>query len=92
MYMPRNLALTVSRGWIVLASFKYDKTISAIYNAENCVDTLLELLQMYQEKPGNRVAEKRASIFTRTCCLLAVLLKTEQCAFVSRSVHVLLDF
>jgi hypothetical protein len=67
------------------ALFKYDKTIAAVYEAENCVDTLLELLQVYREKPGDRVAEKSASIFTRTCCLLAVLLKTEQCAFVSRS-------
>ncbi|XP_031240091.1 abnormal spindle-like microcephaly-associated protein isoform X2 [Mastomys coucha] len=69
---------------VLLNVAKYDKTISAIYNAENCVETLLELLQMYQEKPGNRVAEKCASIFTRTCCLLAVLLKTEQCAFDSQ--------
>lgn len=47
------------------------------------MDTLLELLQVYREKPGDKVAEKSASIFTRTCCLLAVLLKTEHCASVS---------
>ncbi|XP_052593061.1 abnormal spindle-like microcephaly-associated protein [Peromyscus californicus insignis] len=65
---------------VLLNVAKYEKTTSAVYDAENCVDTLLELLQVYREKPGDKVAEKSASIFTRTCCLLAVLLKTEHCA------------
>lgn len=65
--------------------------ISAIRDAEHCVDTLLELLQAYREKPGDRVAEKSASIFTRTCCLLAVLLKTEQCAFDAQSKSKVID-
>ncbi|XP_040594354.1 abnormal spindle-like microcephaly-associated protein [Mesocricetus auratus] len=65
---------------VLLNVAKYEKTISAVYDAENCVDTLLELLQVYREKPGDRLAEKSATIFTRTCCLLAVLLKTEHCA------------
>ncbi|KAL6073202.1 hypothetical protein STEG23_031590 [Scotinomys teguina] len=64
---------------VLLNVAKYEKTTSAVYDAENCVDTLLELLQVYREKPGDKVAEKSASIFTRTCCLLAVLLKTEHC-------------
>ncbi|XP_019493535.1 PREDICTED: abnormal spindle-like microcephaly-associated protein [Hipposideros armiger] len=55
---------------------EYEKTTSAVYDVENCVDTLLELLQMYREKPGDKVADKSGSIFTKTCCLLAVLLKT----------------
>ncbi|XP_021053288.1 abnormal spindle-like microcephaly-associated protein [Mus pahari] len=76
---------------VLLNVAKYDKTISAIYKAENCVDTLLELLQVYREKPGDRVAEKSASIFTRTCCLLAVLLKTEQCAFDAQSRSKVID-
>lgn len=76
---------------VLLNVAKYDKTISAIYDAENCVDTLLELLQVYREKPGDRVAEKSASIFTRTCCLLAVLLKTEQCAFDAQSRSKVID-
>ncbi|KAL1774848.1 abnormal spindle-like microcephaly-associated protein [Sigmodon hispidus] len=63
---------------VLLNVAKYEKTTSAVYDAENCVDTLLELLQIYREKPGDRVAEKSESIFTRTCCLLAVLFKTEQ--------------
>ncbi|KAJ8796127.1 hypothetical protein J1605_002256 [Eschrichtius robustus] len=60
---------------VLLNVAKYEKTTSAVYDVENCVDTLLELLQMYQEKPGDKVADKSRSIFTKTCCLLAVLLK-----------------
>ncbi|XP_029418654.1 abnormal spindle-like microcephaly-associated protein [Nannospalax galili] len=65
---------------VLLNVAKYEKTTSTVYNAENCIDTLLELLQMYREKPGDKVAEKSGSIFTKTCCLLAVLLKTTQWA------------
>ncbi|CAO2637108.1 Abnormal spindle-like microcephaly-associated protein homolog [Lemmus lemmus] len=65
---------------VLLNVAKYEKTTSAVYEVTNCVDTLLQLLQVYQQKPGDRVAEKSASIFTRTCCLLAVLFKTEHCA------------
>lgn len=61
---------------VLLNVAKYEKTTSAVYDVENCVDTLLELLQMYREKPGDKVADKSGSIFTKTCCLLAVLLKT----------------
>nr|XP_005897280.1 PREDICTED: abnormal spindle-like microcephaly-associated protein isoform X3 [Bos mutus] len=61
---------------VLLNVAKYEKTTSAIYDVENCVDTLLELMQMYQEKSGDKVADKSRSIFTKTCCLLAVLLKT----------------
>ncbi|XP_061239668.1 abnormal spindle-like microcephaly-associated protein isoform X2 [Bos javanicus] len=61
---------------VLLNVAKYEKTTSAIYDVDNCVDTLLELMQMYQEKSGDKVADKSRSIFTKTCCLLAVLLKT----------------
>ncbi|XP_062067525.1 abnormal spindle-like microcephaly-associated protein [Lepus europaeus] len=61
---------------VLLNVAKYEKTTSAVYDVENCIDTLLELLQMYREKPGDRVADKGGSIFTKTCCLLAVLMKT----------------
>ncbi|XP_008069353.1 abnormal spindle-like microcephaly-associated protein [Carlito syrichta] len=60
---------------VLLNVAKYEKTTSAVYNVENCIDTLLELLQMYQEKPGDKFAFKGGSIFTKTCCLLAILLK-----------------
>lgn len=55
--------------------FKYEKTTPAVYGVEACVDTLLELLQTYREKPGDKVADKSRSIFSRTCCLLVVLLR-----------------
>ncbi|KAM4860799.1 abnormal spindle-like microcephaly-associated protein [Thomomys bottae] len=61
---------------VLLHVAKYEKTTSAVYEVENCVDTLLELLQMYREKPGDKIADKSGSIFTKTCCLLAVLFKT----------------
>uniref|UniRef100_A0A8D1AL48 Abnormal spindle-like microcephaly-associated protein homolog n=1 Tax=Sus scrofa TaxID=9823 RepID=A0A8D1AL48_PIG len=60
---------------VLLNVAKYEKTTPAVYDVENSVDTLLELLHMYQEKPGDKVADKTRSIFTKTCCLLAVLLK-----------------
>ncbi|CAH6787707.1 Aspm [Phodopus roborovskii] len=65
---------------VLLNLAKYEKTTSAVRDAENCVETLLELLQVYREKPGDRLAEKSALIFTRTCCLLSVLLKAEHWA------------
>ncbi|KAL2771104.1 abnormal spindle-like microcephaly-associated protein isoform 2 [Daubentonia madagascariensis] len=61
---------------VLLNVAKYEKTTSAVYDVEHCIDTLLELLQMYREKPGDKVADKGGSIFTKTCCLLAILLKT----------------
>ncbi|XP_058130896.1 abnormal spindle-like microcephaly-associated protein [Dasypus novemcinctus] len=61
---------------VLLNVAKYEKTTSAVYDVGNCIDTLLELLQMYREKAGDKVADKGGSIFTKTCCLLAVLLKT----------------
>lgn len=38
---------------------------------------------MYREKPGDKIADKGRSIFTKTCCLLAVLLKATNRASVS---------
>ncbi|CAK7313877.1 Abnormal spindle-like microcephaly-associated protein homolog [Vulpes lagopus] len=61
---------------VLLNVAKYEKTTAAVSDAENCIDTLLDLLQMYREKPGDKVADKGGSIFTKTYCLLAVLLKT----------------
>ncbi|KAM6217298.1 abnormal spindle-like microcephaly-associated protein [Rhynchocyon petersi] len=70
---------------VLLNVAKYEKTMSAVYDVENCVDTLLELLQMYREKPGDKVPDKGGSIFIKTCCLLAVLLKTTSRASAVRS-------
>lgn len=76
---------------VLLNVAKYDKTISAFYEAGNCVDTLLELLQVYRERLGDQVPEKSARIFPRKFCLLAVLLKTEQCAFDAQSRSKVID-
>ncbi|XP_044528741.1 abnormal spindle-like microcephaly-associated protein [Gracilinanus agilis] len=70
---------------VLLNVAKYEKTAPAVYEADNCIDTLLELLQMYREKAGDKVADKGGSIFTKTCCLLAILLKTSRRASDIRS-------
>ncbi|XP_072504412.1 abnormal spindle-like microcephaly-associated protein isoform X1 [Notamacropus eugenii] len=70
---------------VLLNVAKYEKTAPAVYEVENCIDTLLELLQTYREKSGDKVADKGGSIFTKTCCLLAILLKTSRRASDIRS-------
>ncbi|XP_036614160.1 abnormal spindle-like microcephaly-associated protein [Trichosurus vulpecula] len=70
---------------VLLNIAKYEKTAPAVYEVENCIDTLLELLQTYREKSGDKVADKGGSIFTKTCCLLAILLKTSRRASDIRS-------
>ncbi|XP_037006810.2 abnormal spindle-like microcephaly-associated protein [Artibeus jamaicensis] len=60
---------------VLLNLAKYEKTTPAVRGDEACVDTLLQLLQRYREKPGDKVADKSRSIFSKTCCLLAVVLK-----------------
>lgn len=42
---------------------------------DKSVETLLELLQRYREKAGDKVAEKGGGIFTKACFLLALLLQ-----------------
>lgn len=39
------------------------------------MEVLLDLLQRYREKAGDKVAEKGGSIFTKACFLLALLLQ-----------------
>ncbi|NXB74716.1 ASPM protein, partial [Donacobius atricapilla] len=60
---------------VLLNLSKYERTTRAVYEAENSIDTLLDLLQMYRGKAGDKVSEKGGSIFTKTCCLLAILSK-----------------
>ncbi|XP_026200889.1 abnormal spindle-like microcephaly-associated protein isoform X2 [Anabas testudineus] len=60
---------------ILLNLSKYHKTIEAVYSVENSVETLLDLLQRYREKAGDKVAERGGSIFTKACFLLALLLQ-----------------
>lgn len=49
---------------------------------ENSVEILLDLLQRYREKAGDKVAEKGGSIFTKACFLLALLLQDRHRALV----------
>uniref|UniRef100_A0A674A6I7 Assembly factor for spindle microtubules n=1 Tax=Salmo trutta TaxID=8032 RepID=A0A674A6I7_SALTR len=62
---------------VLLNLSKYDKTIEAVYAVENSVDTLLDLLQIYREKAGDKVADKGGSIFTKACFLLIILLQDQ---------------
>ncbi|XP_040263498.1 abnormal spindle-like microcephaly-associated protein [Bufo bufo] len=57
---------------VLLNLSKYEKTVSAVYEVENSVETLLDLMQIYREKAGDKVSDKGGSIFTKTCCLLAI--------------------
>ncbi|XP_027681907.2 abnormal spindle-like microcephaly-associated protein isoform X1 [Chelonia mydas] len=70
---------------VLLNVSKYERTTQAVYEVENSVDTLLDLLQMYREKAGDKTSEKGGSIFTKTCCLLAILLKDSKRAADIRS-------
>ncbi|NXP59686.1 ASPM protein, partial [Chloropsis cyanopogon] len=63
---------------VLLNVSKYERTTRAVYEAENSIDTLLDLLQMYRGKAGDKVSEKGGSIFTKTCCLLAILAKDSE--------------
>ncbi|KAG7220012.1 hypothetical protein INR49_000660 [Caranx melampygus] len=69
---------------ILLNLSKYHKTIEAVYSVENSVETLLDLLQRYREKAGDKVAEKGGSIFTKACFLLALLLQDKHRAVVMK--------
>ncbi|NXJ97483.1 ASPM protein, partial [Corythaixoides concolor] len=71
---------------VLLNVSKYERTTQAVYEAENSIDTLLDLLQMYRGKAGDKVSEKGGSIFTKTCCLLAILSKDSKRALEIRSI------
>ncbi|KAJ7332385.1 hypothetical protein JRQ81_014565 [Phrynocephalus forsythii] len=60
---------------VLLNLSKYERTTEAVYAVEKSVETLLDLLQMYREKAGGKISEKGGSIFTKTCCLLALISK-----------------
>ncbi|MGH0158514.1 UNVERIFIED_CONTAM: hypothetical protein FKN15_065270 [Acipenser sinensis] len=69
---------------VLLNLSKYEKTIGAVYEVEHSIDTLLDLLQIYREKAGDKVADKGGSIFTKTCFLLTILLQDERNALAIR--------
>ncbi|NXK25272.1 ASPM protein, partial [Arenaria interpres] len=70
---------------VLLNVSKYERTTQAVYEAENSIDTLLDLLQIYRGKAGDKISEKGGSIFTKTCCLLAILSKDSKRALEIRS-------
>uniref|UniRef100_A0A673NFX1 Abnormal spindle microtubule assembly n=1 Tax=Sinocyclocheilus rhinocerous TaxID=307959 RepID=A0A673NFX1_9TELE len=63
---------------VLLNLSKYNRTIDAVYDVDSSVETLLELLQIYREKAGDKVAEKGGSIFTKACFLLVLLVQDER--------------
>ncbi|NXV32264.1 ASPM protein, partial [Rissa tridactyla] len=71
---------------VLLNVSKYERTTQAVYEVENSIDTLLDLLQMYRGKAGDKISEKGGSIFTKTCCLLAILSKDSKRAWEIRSI------
>ncbi|KAM6199525.1 abnormal spindle-like microcephaly-associated protein [Sarcoramphus papa] len=71
---------------VLLNVSKYERTTQAVYEVENSIDTLLDLLQMYRGRAGDKISEKGGSIFTKTCCLLAILSKDTKRALEIRSI------
>ncbi|NXI95714.1 ASPM protein, partial [Psophia crepitans] len=71
---------------VLLNVSKYERTTQAVYEVENSIDTLLDLLQMYRGKAGDKISEKGGSIFTKTCCLLGILSKDSKRALEIRSI------
>ncbi|XP_068096155.1 abnormal spindle-like microcephaly-associated protein [Hyperolius riggenbachi] len=63
---------------VLLNLSKYNKTVKAVYEVEESVEILLDLMQIYREKPGDKVPEKGGSIFTKACCLLAIFAQNTQ--------------
>ncbi|XP_053324917.1 abnormal spindle-like microcephaly-associated protein isoform X2 [Spea bombifrons] len=63
---------------VLLNLSKYEGTVQVVYEVEKSVDILLDLMQMYREKAGDKVSEKGGSIFTKTCCLLAIFALNSQ--------------
>uniref|UniRef100_A0A4W5RMW7 Assembly factor for spindle microtubules n=1 Tax=Hucho hucho TaxID=62062 RepID=A0A4W5RMW7_9TELE len=76
---------------VLLNLSKYDKTIEAVYAVENSVDTLLDLLQIYREKAGDKVGDKGGSIFTKACFLLILLLQDQYRALEVRKLSKAVD-
>ncbi|KAM4642165.1 abnormal spindle-like microcephaly-associated protein [Discoglossus pictus] len=76
---------------VLLNLSKYEKTTRAVYEVDCSVDVLLDLMQMYREKAGDKVSDKGGSIFTKSCCLLAILAQNTQRAREIRSIPKALD-
>ncbi|KAM8930263.1 abnormal spindle-like microcephaly-associated protein [Pelodytes ibericus] len=76
---------------VLLNLSKYDGTVQVVYHVNKSVDVLLDLMQIYREKAGDKVSDKGGSIFTKTCCLLAIFALNSQRAQEIRSTPKVLD-
>ncbi|XP_072919609.1 abnormal spindle-like microcephaly-associated protein [Hemitrygon akajei] len=76
---------------VLLNLSKYEKTASVVYEVENSIDTLLELLYTYRGKAGDKTSDKCGSIFSKVCCLLAILSQDSKNAFEVRSLPKAVD-
>nr|XP_015210955.1 PREDICTED: abnormal spindle-like microcephaly-associated protein [Lepisosteus oculatus] len=76
---------------VLLNLSKYDKTTDAVYDVDHSIDTLLDLLQIYRDKAGDKVADKGGSIFAKTCFLLVILLQNTQRAVEVRNLPKAVD-
>ncbi|XP_051868413.1 abnormal spindle-like microcephaly-associated protein [Pristis pectinata] len=70
---------------VLLNLSKYEKTASVVYEVDNSIDTLLDLLYTYRGKAGDKTSDKCGSIFTKVCCLLAILSQDSKKALEVRS-------
>uniref|UniRef100_UPI00398F6964 abnormal spindle-like microcephaly-associated protein n=1 Tax=Pristiophorus japonicus TaxID=55135 RepID=UPI00398F6964 len=70
---------------VLLNLSKYEKTSAVVYEVDNSINTLLDLLCMYRGKAGDKTSDKCGSIFTKVCCLLAILSRDSQKALEVRS-------
>ncbi|KAG1928362.1 abnormal spindle-like microcephaly-associated protein [Pimephales promelas] len=76
---------------VLLNLSKYNRTIDAVYDVDNSIETLLDLLQIYREKAGDKVAVKGGCIFTKTCFLLVLLVQDERRAMEVQTLHKVSD-
>ncbi|XP_060686162.1 abnormal spindle-like microcephaly-associated protein isoform X2 [Hemiscyllium ocellatum] len=70
---------------VLLNLSKYHRTSTVVYEVDNSINTLLDLLQMYRGKAGDKTSDKCSSIFTKVCCLLALLSKDSKRAMEIRN-------
>ncbi|XP_063796189.1 abnormal spindle-like microcephaly-associated protein [Pseudophryne corroboree] len=76
---------------VLLNLSKYERTVLAVYEVNNSVESLLDLMQIYREKAGDKVSDKGGSIFTKTCCLLAIFALNSQRAREIRAIPKAMD-
>ncbi|XP_067846741.1 abnormal spindle-like microcephaly-associated protein [Heptranchias perlo] len=76
---------------VLLNLSKYEKTSAVVYEVDNSINTLLDLLHMYRGKAGDKTSDKCGSIFTKVCCLLAILSRDSQKAREVRSLPRAMD-